>query len=196
MTAPADALLLPLLPAVAGVLSAWRDCARSAFERSTRLSALVCGGIAAVALPTLVFAIPLVYGKDFAGASWLLVPLALTSMFQSVNNPVNAFVSARQRGGLRLRATAAALVVDIVVAVVLIPPFGAWGAVVANVVGQLTVVVWLAATEPLARERRTRRPFDSVQAILPRSWRSECCARRRTGRTSRLNVGAPLRHAP
>jgi O-antigen/teichoic acid export membrane protein len=165
MTAPADALLLPLLPAVAGILSEWPERALLAFERSTRVTALVCGVIAAAVVPALVFAIPLIYGKDFATASWLLVPLALVSVFQSVNNPVVAFVNARRRAGLRLKATSTALVVDVAIAVALIPRFGAWGAVVANIIGQLIVITWLVAAEPLARSLglsavlRLYRPF-------------------------------------
>ena len=150
ITAPVDAMLHALTPAVAGVLSEWPERAAQAFERSTRVSALLSGGVAAVVVPTLVFAVPLIYGDAFRSAAWLFVPLALVSAFQSVNNPVLAFVNARQRGGLILKASVVALVVNVGVAVALIPPFGAWGAVVANVTAQLVVLVWLAATEPLA----------------------------------------------
>jgi O-antigen/teichoic acid export membrane protein len=151
MTAPADALINPLLPAVAGIVSSWPERARETFERSTRVSALVCGGIAAVVIPTLVLAVPLIYGEEFEAAAWLLIPLGLVSTFQSVNNPVNAFVNARERAGLRLRAYLVALVVDVGVAVALIPGFGAWGAVVAAVTGQVVAIVWLAAKEPFLR---------------------------------------------
>lgn len=165
ITAPADAMLHPLLPAVAGVLAAWPERSLQAFERSTRVSALVCGGLAAAVVPTLVFAVPIIYGRGFGSAAWLFVPLALVSTFQSVNNPVLAFVNARERGGLILKASAAALIVDVVIAVALIPRFGAWGAVAANVIGQLVALIWLAATEPLAMSRgladllRLYRPF-------------------------------------
>jgi O-antigen/teichoic acid export membrane protein len=150
ITAPADAMLHALLPAVSGLLSAWPERALGAFERSTRVSVLLCGGVAALVVPMLVFAVPLIYGRSFMSAAWLFVPLALVSIFQSVNNPVLAFVNGRQRGGLILKASAAALLVDVVIAVVLIPPYGAWGAVAANVAGQLVGLIWLAATEPLA----------------------------------------------
>jgi O-antigen/teichoic acid export membrane protein len=150
ITAPVDAMLLPLMPAVAGVLSEWRERAAQAFERSTRVSALLSGGVAAVVVPALVFAVPLIYGDAFQSTAWLFVPLALVSAFQSVNNPVLAFVYARQRGGLVLKASTVALVVNVGIAIALIPPFGAWGAVVANVSAQLVVLLWLAATEPLA----------------------------------------------
>jgi O-antigen/teichoic acid export membrane protein len=150
ITAPADAMLHALLPAVSGLLSAWPERALDAFERSTRVSVLLCGGVAALVVPLLVFAAPLIYGRGFISAGWLFVPLALVSTFQSVNNPVLAFVNGRQRGGLILKASTAGLLVDVTIAVTLIPPFGAWGAVVANVAGQLVALIWLAATEPLA----------------------------------------------
>jgi O-antigen/teichoic acid export membrane protein len=150
ITAPADAMLHPLLPAVSGLLSTWPERALAAFERSTRVSALIGGGISATVIPTLVFAVPLIYGASYASAAWLFVPLALVSAFQSTNNPVLAFVNARQRGALIFKATGAALIVDLIVAVALIPPFGAWGAVAANVAGQPVALLWLALTEPLA----------------------------------------------
>jgi O-antigen/teichoic acid export membrane protein len=150
ITAPVDAMLHPLMPAVAGILSEWPERAARAFERSTRVSALLAGAVAAVVVPTLVFAVPLIYTDAFESAAWLFAPLALVSAFQSVNNPVAAFVYARQRGGLMLKASTVALVVNVGAALALIPPFGAWGAVVANVSAQLVVLVWLAATEPLA----------------------------------------------
>ena len=165
ITAPADALLHPLIPAISGVLSAWPERALAAFERSTRVSTLICGGISAAVIPTLVFAVPLIYGSSFASAAWLFVPLALVSIFQSASNPVFAFANARQRGATIFKATAAALVVDVAVAVALIPVLGAWGAVAANVLAQPVGVVWLAVTEPLAMTHgamgllRLYRPF-------------------------------------
>jgi O-antigen/teichoic acid export membrane protein len=154
LTAPADSMLLALLPAVAGVLSAWPERAAAAFDRATRVSALACGALTVAVVPALVFLLPLIYGRAFRPAAWLLVPLALVSCFQSVNNPVTAFVNARRRAGLILRANVAALVVNVVVAIALIPAFGAWGAVAANVAGQLVAIFALALSEPLIRDRR------------------------------------------
>jgi O-antigen/teichoic acid export membrane protein len=150
LTAPVDAMLHPLLPAVSGLLSAWPERILAAFERSMRVSALIGGALSAAAIPTLVFAVPLIYGASFTSAAWLFVPLALVSIFQSTNNPVIAFANARQRGALIFKSTCAALIVDVIVAVALIPAFGAWGAVAANVAGQPVGLVWLAVTEPLA----------------------------------------------
>jgi O-antigen/teichoic acid export membrane protein len=153
ITAPIDAMLHALMPAVAGVLSSWPERAAEAFERATRVSALLAGGIAAVVVPTLVFVVPFVYGADFESAAWLFVPLALASAFQSAANPVIAFVNARERGGLLLRVNVVALSVNIGVALALIPPFGAWGAAAANASAMLVALGWLAATEPFAVNR-------------------------------------------
>jgi O-antigen/teichoic acid export membrane protein len=166
ITAPADAMLHALLPAVAGILTAWPERAAQAFERATRVSSLVCGGVAAVIIPTLFSAVPLIYGGAFRTAAWLFVPLAVVSAFQSANNPVTAFVNGRQRGGLILKFTVVALVVDVAVAVALIPPFGTWGAVAANVAGQLVGLVWLMVTEPLAMSEGFRGLLRRNRAFL------------------------------
>ncbi len=153
LTAPADALIHPLLPAVAGVLHSFPERARATFERSTRVSSLVCGAIAAATVPPLVFAVPLIYGEAFEATAWLFIPLALVSLFQSTNNPVTAFLNARQRGGLRLKVMLVALAFDLAIAVATIPEFGAWGAVAAAAIGQLVAITLLVVTEPFARGR-------------------------------------------
>jgi O-antigen/teichoic acid export membrane protein len=152
MTAPVDALLQPLLPAISGLVASWPERAHEAFERSTRISAVASGAVAAAVVPMLCYGVPVVYGEDFARASWLFLPLALVSLVQSLNNPVSAFVNARERGGARLKATSAALLVNVVVAVSLIPAYGAWGAVVANVIAQTVALAFLALTEPAVRQ--------------------------------------------
>jgi O-antigen/teichoic acid export membrane protein len=163
MTAPVDALLLPLLPAVAGLLASWPERVEEAFDRSTRISSVGAGVVAAVIVPVLVFGIRLVYGADFGYAAWLFLPLAIVSLLQSVNNPISAFVNAREWGAVRLRATSTALVVNVAVAVGLIPVIGVWGAVIANAAGQLVAIALLAAAEPTFR----RRPSAMVALYLP-----------------------------
>ena len=156
ITAPVDAMLHALLPAVAGILSEWPERAADTFDRATRVSSVLAGGIAAVAVPVMVFAFPFIYGESFGESAWLFVPLALVSAFQTVNNPVLAFVNGRERGGLIVRVNTAALVLNLVAGVALIPPFGAWGAVAANVVAQAVALVLLALNEPLALQLRSR----------------------------------------
>ena len=147
LTAPVDAMLNPLLPAIAGVVSAHPDLVGRAFLRASRFAALLTACISAVLLPMAYFAVPLVYGEEFAPAAVLLVPLAFASCLQSLSQPVTAFVSARQQGGRLLTAHAWALVANLVVAVALIGPLGVWGAVVANVLGQSVSILVLARHE-------------------------------------------------
>jgi O-antigen/teichoic acid export membrane protein len=122
--------------------------AREAFGRSTRVSAVVCGAILATVTPLLVSLIPVIYGRAFEAAAWMVVPLAMMALLRSVTNPVTAFTLARQKAGVRLRANVAALVVDLLLAVALIPLLGVWGAVIAAVGAQAVAVIWLAANEP------------------------------------------------
>jgi O-antigen/teichoic acid export membrane protein len=166
ITAPVDAMLHALLPAVAGILAEWPERAADTFDRATRVSSVLAGGIAAVAVPLLVFAFPFIYGESFGASAWLFVPLALVSAFQTVNNPVLAFVNGRERGGLIVRVNTAALVLNLVAGVALIPPFGAWGAVAANVLAQAIGLVLLALNEPLALQLRARVYFRLLRSFV------------------------------
>jgi peptidoglycan biosynthesis protein MviN/MurJ (putative lipid II flippase) len=59
--------------------------------------------------------------------------------------PVTAFVLARLSASRLLGANLVALGVDVVLAIVLIPPLDAWGAVIANVAGagtRLAILLW------------------------------------------------------
>ena len=156
ITAPVDAMLHALLPAVAGILSEWPERAADTFDRATRVSSVLAGGIAAVVVPVLVYAFPFIYGDSFRESAWLFVPLALVSVFQTVNNPVLAFVNGRERGGLIVKVNTAALFLNVVTGVSLIPPFGAWGAVAANVLAQVGAIALLALNEPVAMQFRSR----------------------------------------
>jgi O-antigen/teichoic acid export membrane protein len=147
LTAPVDAMLNPLLPAVAGVISAHPHLAERAFLRATRFAALLTAMITGVLLPAAYFGMPLIYGKDFAPAAVLLIPLALISCLQSISQPVTAFVNARQQGGRLLRSNAFALAANLALALTLIKPLGIWGAVVANAAGQAVAVMVLARYE-------------------------------------------------
>lgn len=147
LTAPVDAMLNPLLPAVAGLVSAHPHLAELAFLRATRFASLLSALITGVLLPSVYFAIPVIYGESFAPAAALLVPLAVISCFQSIGQPVTAFVYARQQGGLLLRSHAWALLVNLAIAIALIKPLGVWGAVIANAAGQLVTLILLVRHE-------------------------------------------------
>lgn len=147
LTAPVDAMLNPLIPAVAGVVSSHPELVERAFLRACRFAALLTAMITAVLLPAVFFAVPLIYGEPYRETAHLLVPLALASCLQSLSQPVTAFVAARKQGGRLLASNAWALAANLALALALIGPFGVWGAVIANAVGQSVSIVVLARHE-------------------------------------------------
>lgn len=147
ITAPVDAMLGPLAPAVAGIVEAHPHLQVASLLRATRVGALLSAGIMAVACPAIFFLIPLVYGSSFAGTAPVFLALGAVSCVQSLINPFLAFVRARKRSGLLLRINLIALTVDVVLAVALIPVLGVWGAVIANMAGQVAVLLPLALSE-------------------------------------------------
>lgn len=137
------------MPGLAAMSGAGRlDDVRASVARGTRVVAVTALPItAAVASlgPSLVL---LVYGSEFREAAEI-VPLMSTIL---VVAPISSVSVAYWTGRGMLRAmlitSAVGGALDIVVALSLIPSFGAWGATVANVVGQviaagaLGVVTW------------------------------------------------------
>jgi O-antigen/teichoic acid export membrane protein len=57
---------------------------------------------------------------------------------------------------LIVKVNTAALFLNVVAGVSLIPPFGAWGAVAANVLTQVVAIALLVLNEPLAMQFRSR----------------------------------------
>ena len=151
LTAPVDALMGPLIPAIAGLVAAHPDQVDRGRERALRAASFLSGCILAGVVPTLVTLLPSVYGEDFADARVAFFVLAIASSLQSVCNPIIAFQTARRRAGLLLRINVGALIVDVILAVALIPAFGLLGALVANVSAQLVVFVWLVIGEATER---------------------------------------------
>lgn len=147
VTAPADALLGPLLPAVAGVYAAHPERSQAALLRATRFSSVVCGLITAVLIPPIYYLIPDIYGRDFGAAAAAFVPLAIVSCLQSLSHPVNTFTRARGRNDVLLRAYCVGLVVDVCLAFALIPVLGLGGALVANAVSQGVAIVLITKHE-------------------------------------------------
>jgi O-antigen/teichoic acid export membrane protein len=143
MTAPVDALLGPLIPAVAGIMSSAPEVVHRAQRRALRLGALGAGAILALVVPPLYFLLPVIFGSQFASSGRILLPLAAISCLQTAFNPVVAFVSGRRRSDILVRAYAAGLAGGAGTALITIPTLGLWGAVAANTVGQSVVFVSL-----------------------------------------------------
>ncbi|MGO4599369.1 lipopolysaccharide biosynthesis protein [Terrabacter sp. 2RAF25] len=145
--APAQAFVGPLVPAISGLLEVDAPAVRPAFRRVMRSGATVVGVVEAVAVVPLAVLVPVLYGQEFAEAGPVVVALGVAAGFVTVGGPVVAFVSARLSAGEMLKATSVALVVDVVLAVALIPPLGIWGAVIANIGGSMTSLLLLARSE-------------------------------------------------
>lgn len=136
ITAPVDALLNPLLPAVAGLSGAHPEALKEGRNRALRAASMLSGLILATAAPVLAVALPVVYGSEFADARYPFLILAAVSCLQSACNPLLAFFNARRQSTLLLMVNLAAFLVDCILAVFLIPPFALAGALVANIGAQ------------------------------------------------------------
>lgn len=145
--APAQAFVGPLVPAISGLLEVDAQAVRPAFRRVLRAGATVVGLVEAVAVVPLAVLVPVLYGPEFAEAGPVVVALGVSAGFVTVASPVVAFVSARLSAGEMLRATSVALVVDVALALALIPTLGVWGAVIANVAGSMTSLLLLTRSE-------------------------------------------------
>lgn len=135
--APAQALIGPLVPAISGLRAVDEDSVRPAFIRTVRGTATVVALLVAAAVPAFAALIPLIYGSEFGDASGVFVVLALGGALLVLAGPVSAFVQARLSGWTLLLTNLAALGVDVVLMLTLIPPFGVWGAVAANLTAAL-----------------------------------------------------------
>lgn len=150
LTLPLVSLLAPLAPAGAGLTSAHPEHVREGFLRAVRYFALVSGGLLSL-VPAVFLVTPLAFGDEFSRSAVLFVPLAVASTLQAATSPFTILTIARRRGGVLVGAFVGALAVDVAAAVVLVAFYGAWGAVVANVLGQLTSIVVLGRRELAAQ---------------------------------------------
>jgi O-antigen/teichoic acid export membrane protein len=145
--APAQAIVGPLIPAISGLREIDETAVAPAFRRVVRSGATVVALVDAAAVAPLALLVPVLYGHQFADASPVVLVLAVTSGVATAGGPVFAFVTARLSGRPILVAYLVALVVDLGLAVALVPSLGVWGAVVANAGGALTSLGILAGRE-------------------------------------------------
>lgn len=144
LTTPVDTMLGPLVLALSALGEAHPDRLREGFERALRLSCAAVAGIAGSLVVATSFAAPVLFGDEYPHVGLAFAALAVASLAQSAAHPFTALAYARGRPGIALRALAIALLVDVAVALALIPPFGVWGAVAANGAGGLTAIVLVA----------------------------------------------------
>lgn len=149
ITGPVDAAIGPLTPALTSVVAS--DPADAARALMRALKAMVTAVMLWSSLTVLPVAtvIPLLYGEPFTGAVGVFLITASASFMGSATSPNDAFAYALGRPGLTLRAGVIAFAVGGSLALVLIPPFGLYGAAVASAAGQ--IVAGVAVLVPVAR---------------------------------------------
>ena len=164
MTAPIDALLGPMLPAAVSLVAAAPERLGNAVLRGLRFTAVAAGGIAAFGIPLASALVVPLFGHSFEDVAALVLPLALVSCVQSLNHPVTAFLYGLRRVGSLLVVNLVAFSIDMGIAIATVGSLHAWGATIANVVGQL-----LALGE--------RQFSSSARSRCPRGRCSVRCAR-------------------
>ena len=162
--APAQALIGPLVPAISGLREVDEEAVHRALSRTLRAAATVVALLVSAALPAFAALVPLIYGQQYDEARVLMIALGIAGGFLVISGPIQAFVQARLLGTRILWVNLTALVVDVVLAVTLIPPLGVWGAVIANVAGSVTQLGILLAGEVKALGVRW---VDAGQDLLP-----------------------------
>jgi O-antigen/teichoic acid export membrane protein len=145
--APAQAVVGPLVPAISGLREVDVAAVAAAFGRTVRATSTVVALLTGVGLPVVTLLVPAFYGASFEGVPPILLALGVANGFLIVGGPVAAFVMARLSGSRVLLASLVALAVDVALAVGLIPFWGAWGAVVANVSAAATQMLVLLVAE-------------------------------------------------
>lgn len=164
--APAQAFIGPLIPAISGLAEVDRASVREAFLRTTRAGCSVGGALVVTALPALAILVPLIYGNRFAPASEMLLALGIASAVVLVGSPHMAFLMARLGGRRILWVNLAALIINLGLALVMIPLFGAWGAVVACAGGMVASALMISAGEVRSLEVRVADLTGSIGAML------------------------------
>ncbi|GAA5159542.1 hypothetical protein GCM10011366_21870 [Ornithinimicrobium tianjinense] len=174
--APAQAFIGPLVPAISGLSEVDPASVGRAFLRTTRAGCVLAGLLLASALPALAALVPVIYGEGFAGASDMLIVMGVGSAVLLVGSPHMAFLMARLGGRRILMVNVISLACNLVAAFALIPLFGAWGAVVACVLGMLVRAVQISLGEAaawgvrLSELGRSAAPIGSASLITFLLW--------------------------
>lgn len=136
--APAASMVGPLVPGISGLQEIDASAVGRALARTVRAGGTVATFFMVCFLPAFAALLPVLYGAGFAPAADMLVVLGSVGAFVLLAGPLNAFLMARLGGGRMLSINVVALVVNVALAVWLIPWLGAWGAVIANAGAALT----------------------------------------------------------
>ena len=147
MYAPAQAIIGPLVPAISGLREVDAPSVAKAFGRALRGSSTVVALLSGIALPAVAVLTPTLYGSSYTGIEPVVLAIGVANGFLVVGAPVSAFVMARLSASRVLVASLVALLVDVVLALGLIPVWGVWGAVVANIGAATTQMLILLVSE-------------------------------------------------
>ena len=147
MYAPAQAIIGPLVPAISGLREVDAPSVAKAFGRALRGSSTVVALLSGIALPVVAVLTPTLYGSSYTGIEPVVLAIGVANGFLVVGAPVSAFVMARLSASRVLVASLVALLVDVVLALGLIPVWGVWGAVVANIGAATTQMLILLVSE-------------------------------------------------
>lgn len=164
--APAQAFIGPLIPAVSALSAVDLVSVRRAFLRTTRAASATGGLLVVTVLPALACLVPLIYGRDFAPASDLIVIVGLGSAVMLIGSPHQAFLMARLGGNRMLLINIISLVVNVAVALALIPLIGAWGAALASAVAFIVRALQLTIGEARALGLTFASALGSLGAML------------------------------
>lgn len=143
LTVPMDSLMGPLAPTSAALVASDSASGARILRSSLRVSSLCGAFTAAIALPALVAAVPTIFGATYGGHGAALFALGIISCLDSSATPVRALAFATRSAGGILRLTLVGLVLDVAIALTLIPVLGLTGAVLALAAGQTVFVVLL-----------------------------------------------------
>ena len=117
-----------------------------ALASTSRVATLVCAALAVCLASACPIGVPLFFGRDFSSSTPVVWVLTLAAVIGTSGGVAGAGLTGRGRPGLRSIALTAACLVNTLLIVILVPPFGAMGAAVAMVGGTGTtsvVAIWM-----------------------------------------------------
>ncbi|GGB38076.1 membrane protein [Flexivirga endophytica] len=164
--APAQALVGPLMPAISGLREVDVDSVKDAFWRTIRTSSLMVAALCVVGVPAFALLIPVLYGDAFSVSAPMFVALSISAGLLIAAGPVSAFVMGRLAARAMLMINLVALAIDAGLAASLIPVIGAWGAVLANMSGAVTLLTLLVRAELRAMAISWRDLLGEVRSLV------------------------------
>ena len=143
ITVPMDSVMGPLLPTAAGKLAKAPQSSSTTAVRSLKVANVLAALTMATAIPSVYFLMPSLFGLAYKRAQFPFLALGLVSCVQSITVPLSMLIMARRNAKAIFQVNVVSLAIDAIVAVVLIPFLGLWGAVIANGAAQMGSIILL-----------------------------------------------------